>query len=147
MIDRAAQRSRELFGSGLYCAESVLLAIAEEKGVHSDLIPKIATGFCSGMARTGRVCGAVSGAIMGLSLFTGRSSPGGPVEENYALVRKLIRMFEDRFGTTSCRELIRCDLGTEEGQRFFREHDLIEQCKRYAEEATRITMTLLEERV
>ena len=43
-----AQRSEELFQSGWYCAESVLLAIAEAHGIESEIIPKIATAFCSG---------------------------------------------------------------------------------------------------
>lgn len=147
MIDRIAKRSRELFDSGYYCAESVLLAMAEGKGIQSDLIPKIATGFCSGIARTGDQCGAVSGAIMGLSLLTGRSSPGASVEENYAIVRKLKHMFENRFGSTNCRQLIGCDLSTEEGQEVFRANNLIEECKQYTEEATRIAMLLLENEV
>jgi hypothetical protein len=53
VIDQVASKSREHFISGYYCAESVLLAVSEAKGIQSDLIPKIASGFCSGMARTG----------------------------------------------------------------------------------------------
>lgn len=53
MNEQAAKKSRELFNSGYYCAESVLMAIAESRNVQSDLMPRIATGFCSGMARTG----------------------------------------------------------------------------------------------
>jgi hypothetical protein len=49
MSHDVARRSRELFESGFLCAESVLLAVSEAEGVRSDLIPKIATGFCSGM--------------------------------------------------------------------------------------------------
>jgi C_GCAxxG_C_C family probable redox protein len=64
MSEQASQRSIELFTSGYFCAESVLMAIAESQGIQSDLIPKIATGFCSGIARTGSICGAVCGAIM-----------------------------------------------------------------------------------
>lgn len=48
-----ARRSRAYFKSGLYCAESVLLAIADEWGLSSKYIPRIATGFCGGMALTG----------------------------------------------------------------------------------------------
>lgn len=143
MIDRAAQRSRELFDSGYYCAESVLLAMAEAQGIQSDLIPKIATGFCSGMSRTGGQCGAVSGAIMGLSLLTGRSSPEESVEDNYVVVRRLIDMFERRFGSTSCRQLIGCDLNTEEGQETFGANNLVEECKRYVEETTRMAISLM----
>ncbi len=145
MTNKAVQRSKELFESGYYCAESVLLAIAEEKGFQSDLIPRIATGFCSGMARTCGVCGAVSGGIMSLSLLTGRSSPDESVEENYAAVQKLLSAFEGKFGSTNCKELIACDLGTREGQETFEANNLFEQCTRYTEEATRLTMQLLAE--
>jgi C_GCAxxG_C_C family probable redox protein len=86
-IDEISRRSGEFFDPGLYCAESVLLAIAEGKGMKSDVIPRIATGFCSGMSRTCGLCGAVSGAIMGINLFAGRSSPDRSVDQNYALVR------------------------------------------------------------
>lgn len=144
VIDETAQRAREHFASrDYYCAESVLLAMAEAHGIQSDFIPRIATGFCSGLARTCRTCGAVSGAMMGLNLLTGRSAPGAPVEENYALVRELLKGFEDRFGSTNCEELTGCDLGTAEGQEFFWANEVFERCRRYTEEATRIAMSLI----
>ena len=124
MNEQAAQRSRELFESGYYCAESVLLAIAEGQGLQSNSLPRIATGFCSGLARTCGMCGAVSGAIMGLGLVTGRTAPTEPVTQNYALVRKLLDTFDARFGTTNCQALLGCDLGTAEGQQMFRANKL-----------------------
>ena len=131
------------FESGYYCAESILLAVAEAKGIQSDLIPRIATGLCSGVARTCGVCGAVNGGIMALNLLTGQSSPNESVEENYAAVQKLLSAFEDKFGSTNCQELIACDLGTRKGQETFEANNLDEQCKRYTEQATRLTMQLL----
>ena len=144
MTENVAKRSRELFESGYYCAESVLLAVTEEKGVQSELIPKIATGFCSGIARTGRQCGALSGGIMSLGIFRGKSEPGDDVDDIYEKVRNLIDSFEVKFGSTTCKGLIGCDLGTEEGQRTFIERDLILNCYQYTEEATRMTMRILE---
>jgi C_GCAxxG_C_C family probable redox protein len=144
-MDRAVARSIELFDSGYYCAESVLLAVAEEKEIQSDLIPKIASGFCSGLSRTCGMCGAVSGAVMAISLFTGRSSPDASLEENYALVQVLISRFQDRFGSIDCRQLIGCDLDTQDGQVFFAENDLIELCKQYTAEATHAALSLIEE--
>lgn len=47
-VRRSAEDS---FTSGLYCAESVVLAVAEALSVESDLLPKAATAFCSGMGR------------------------------------------------------------------------------------------------
>lgn len=145
MIGNAARRSRELFDSGYYCAESVLLAIAEEKGIQSVLIPRIATGFCSGIARTCGQCGAVSGGIMSLNILTGRDTAEEPVDENYAIVRKLMDMFENKFGSINCKQLTGCDLSTEEGLEAFRKGNLVEQCKDYTEETTRMALLLMEE--
>ena len=96
MSEQAPQRSVELFKSGFFCAESVLLAIAESQGIQSDLIPRIATGFCSGISRTGGICGAVSGAIMGINLLAGRNSPAESIEVSYALTQKLISRLESQ---------------------------------------------------
>jgi C_GCAxxG_C_C family probable redox protein len=145
MSEQASQRSRELFMSGFFCAESVLLAIAESQGIQSDLIPKIATGFCSGISRTGGMCGAVSGAIMGINLVAGRSSPSESLEFSYSLTQKLISQFERQFGSANCRQLMGCDLATEAGQRYFLENNLMERCYQYAVEATRVAISLLAE--
>lgn len=145
MSEQASQRSLELFKSGYFCAESVLLAIAENRGIQSDLIPKIATGFCSGISRTGGMCGAVSGAIMGINLVAGRSSPSESIEFSYALTQKLISQFEKQVGSINCRQLIGCDLATEAGQRYFLENHLMERCLQYAREATRLAISLLAE--
>ena len=144
MLEKTAKRARELFESDLYCAESVLLAITEAKGIESDLIPKIATGFCSGMARTGGLCGAVSGGMMALNLETGRNTSDVPVDDNYAVVQNFLTAFEEKFGSTNCMELTECDLNTEEGQIAFEENNRIVQCLEYVEEATRMAMGLME---
>ena len=143
MSEEAPQRSLELFRSGFFCAESVLLAIAESQGIHSDIIPRIATGFCSGVSRTGGICGAVSGAIMGINLVAGRNSPGESLEISYDLTQKLISRFESQYGSINCRQLIGCDLATDAGQRNFTENNLMESCLQYAEGATRMAISLI----
>jgi C_GCAxxG_C_C family probable redox protein len=145
MSEEASQRSLELFKSGYFCAESVLLAIAESRGIQSDLIPKIATGFCSGISRTGGMCGAVGGAIMGINLMAGRSFPTESLELSYSLTQKLIDQFEKLYGSVNCRQLMGCDLSTEAGQRYFMENNLMERCHQYTMEATRLAISLLAE--
>jgi C_GCAxxG_C_C family probable redox protein len=144
MDDPAAKRSREYLESGYWCAESVLLAVAEAKGVQSDLIPGIATGFCSGMARTGGQCGALSGGILSISMLKGRSLPGGAVNETYSRVIQLRRDFKDRFGSTGCSELLGLDLGTEEGLQKYHAENRREQCLEFTEATTRMVMALLD---
>jgi C_GCAxxG_C_C family probable redox protein len=118
------------------------LAVAESQGIQSDLLPKIATGFCSGLARTGGLCGALSGAIMGLGLLSGRSEPGAPMDENYARVQELVKWFEEEYGSINCQALTGCNLGTEEGLVQFRESNQIAKCLNYSEGATRMVLEL-----
>ena len=123
----------------------MLLGVAGAKGITSELIPRIATGFCGGIARTRGMCGAVAGAVMGINLFSGRNAPGDSREENYAMVGELLRRFEAAFGSTNCYELTGCDFTTREGQLMFLEKDIVGRCRNFTEEATRMAMTILEE--
>ncbi len=140
----AMQRSKELFESGYFCAEGVLLAIAESREVSSELIPRIATGFCSGLARAGGLCGAVSGAILALGMAAGRDSADESIEAIYELVQEVLVGFESRFGSTTCLGLTGCNLATDEGQRQFLERKQHEACTEYVGEATRLALEALE---
>lgn len=119
------------------------MAVAESQGIQSDLIPKIATGFCSGLARTGGLCGAISGAIMSLGLITGRMVPGASVDETYESVQNLLEQFETRFGSTQCLSLTGVHLGTEEGQAEFLQNNQIEGCLTYVQFTTRFVMEVI----
>jgi C_GCAxxG_C_C family probable redox protein len=116
--------------------------VCEEKGIESELVPRIATGFCGGMARTGNMCGAVTGAIMAIDLSLGRDEPAGSRDEDYAAVRELLDRFAEAFGSTNCSELLGCDLDTPEGREYFKENDLARQCRRFTAEAARMAMEL-----
>jgi hypothetical protein len=84
---------------------------------------------------------------MAISMFTGRNSPTESVLPAYDTVRKLLELFEARFGSTNCRDLTGCDLGTDEGQNYFKDNNLIQRCQGYTEEATRIAVSLIEEKL
>lgn len=120
--------------------------MAESKNIQSELIPKIATGFCGGIARTCGICGAVSAAVMAINIFYGRNSSDEPYEKNYPPVQKLLDMFEKKFDSTNCKQLTGCDLGTEEGRKKFSTANLVLRCKNYTEEATRMAMSIIEEK-
>jgi C_GCAxxG_C_C family probable redox protein len=82
-VAEVGRMAEEAYDSGLYCAEAVVTALARAQGIESDLIPKIATAFCGGLSRTCGPCGALTGAIMGLSLSLGRSDAKQPVNACY----------------------------------------------------------------
>ncbi|NCC23990.1 MAG: C_GCAxxG_C_C family protein [Deltaproteobacteria bacterium] len=139
------RRAEELFTSGLYCAESVLLALAESLNIKSDLIPKVATGFCSGLSRTCGPCGALTGGIMGLGLSLGRTGHARDVNSMYAATQGLVRAFESEFGSRDCRVLLGCDLGTVEGQAFFRANKLGEKCLVFTGRTAEMAAQILDE--
>ena len=125
---RVEERAKQLFRSNLYCAESVLKAIAEEAGIESPLIPRIASGFCGGVARTGEICGAVTGGVMALSLMYGRDRAEDSIAGVYSKVQQLQAEFKKECGSVNCSELIDCDLSTAEGHRTFIERGLHKKC-------------------
>ena len=119
--------------------------MAESLNIRSDVIPRIATGLCGGISRTGDICGAVSGGVLAISLASGRNDPATPREDNHRLVRMFLDQCEQQFGSTHCEKLLGCRLDTLEGMNFFKENNLREKCAVFTREATRIAARLLEE--
>jgi C_GCAxxG_C_C family probable redox protein len=144
MAMQIEDRVQEMFGQGqLFCAETVVKLIAEAGGKDSGDAVRMATGFCSGVSRTCGQCGALSGAIMGLGLYVGRSEPGAEYDACYALVQEFVSRFEEKFSSINCYGLIECDFATPEGVERFKEKQLITQCVQYAVFAVEIVLELL----
>lgn len=142
-VTEVRQSAEASFDAGLYCAESVVIALAKAQGIESELLPRLATGFCSGMARTGGTCGALTGAIMGVSLALGRNQASEQVQPAYAATQRVIRAFEHEFGARDCHVLLGCDLATPEGQATFREKNLGERCREYTGTAAEIAARIV----
>ncbi len=137
---KTIEASIAYFDTGYGCAEAVLKAVAEFKGVESDLIPRLATGFCGGMARTGGMCGAVTGGVLALNLLYGRNDSTGDKEANYQAIQEFMRIFRERFNDVNCPGLTGVDLATAEGQRQFTERNLHPRCANFVGEATRMVL-------
>ena len=123
----------ELFTGGYNCAQAVLCAYAADCGLEKNKALQAAVGFGGGMGRLQETCGAVTGAIMVLGLSSGFKEGDGrdKINENYAKVRRLVSDFNAKTGTARCRDLLGCDLSTEEGQKLFKEGNLRDKCKDY----------------
>ncbi|MDH5711687.1 MAG: C-GCAxxG-C-C family protein [Gammaproteobacteria bacterium] len=134
----------ENFSAGLYCAESVLLTIADAYDIETELFPKIATAFCSGMSRTCGTCGALTGGILGISSVHGRTGAAESVEKVYKATQELIAGFESEFGSKNCHQLLGCDLGTPEGQETFRKEGLNSRCHAYTIKAAELAVEIIE---
>lgn len=145
--EEVADQAEEFFADGLYCAESVLLAMAKAHGVRSELLPALATGFGSSLARTCGPCGALMGGVMALGMLQGRSSAQESILACYTPVQALIQKFKNHFGSINCRDITGCDLSTEEGRGMFKEQGLgAKLCNRVTREtAEMVQMIILED--
>ena len=142
-VANVRKSAEDSFSSGLYCAESVVLALAKAQGIESEILPKVATAFCSGMSRTCGTCGALTGAIMGIGLALGRTNADDSVQPSYAATQELIKEFEQEFGARECHVLLGCDLNTQEGQETFLEQGLNEQCAKFTGKAAEIAARII----
>ncbi|MBA7613860.1 hypothetical protein ES703_21118 [subsurface metagenome] len=121
-VKLAASHAAEEF----LCSEAVLMALAKYLGVESKLIPKIATGFGAGIGRQGEVCGALSGAVMGLGLKFGRDVPGFTEDDRrpYWYTTELMEGFRELHGHLRCGDLLGLDLTDPEDYRKYSERKL-----------------------
>ena len=132
---------------GFNCCESVLLGASEFLGVTSELIPKIATGFGGGIGHTGRICGAVTGAVMALGIKYGRTSPQDKHtrDQLYLKTENFLKDVEKELGSLNCIDLIGVALNTEEGLREYRERNLKNKCHKIIEKVEEILKAYLKE--
>ena len=138
------EKAKKMFGAdGLFCAESVLTAVSAEAGVISPLIPCIATGFCSGIARTSGMCGAVTGGIMALGILYGRDNAEQSSETIYEKVQHFIQAFEKEYMSTNCFELTGFDLSKEEERQAFFDKGMMEKCRQFTGRAASLVTELI----
>ncbi|MDR2103115.1 MAG: C-GCAxxG-C-C family protein, partial [Treponema sp.] len=122
------------FQAGCNCAQAVLTAYAEDFNLDKNLAKALATGFGAGIGRSQGVCGAVSGGVMVLGLKYGSRENDGREKINaaYDIVGNYLREFKSLKGSIACLELLSgCNLSTDEGKRYFKEHNLREACYGY----------------
>ncbi|WP_337867021.1 C-GCAxxG-C-C family protein [Ignavibacterium sp.] len=133
-----SERSLELFKSGYYCSESILIAAAEKLGIKSELIPRIASGFGSGIAETNGTCGAVPGAVMAIGLLCGRNHSTENIDVNFQLTKDFVENFKTVFKSTQCTALTKCNLSTIEGKKKFKNYNAICLCNDIVEKSGEI---------
>ncbi len=140
------QIALETFGSGYNCAQAVYSAFSEQLGLSREFALKSATGFGAGMGRRQHVCGAVSGAVMVLSMLYGRgeSEPKEQGAEAYRIVRSFLAEFEKANKTIICKDLLDgCELLTDEGQARFEAENMRGWCTGYVESAVEILKKMI----
>jgi precorrin-6B methylase 2 len=108
----------------LLCAESTFKAVAEALGMASPLVPRAATGFCSGLSRSCGACGVFSAGVLALGVALGRDCELDDLDRTYLPVQDYREFFLSRFGSLDCRGLTGCDLGDAAGLADYRARGL-----------------------
>lgn len=116
MTDSAASvadRADAYFQQGHNCAQAVLKAVAEVRGLECPgCIPAVALAMGGGIGRTGHACGAVTGAVMVIGLAMDRAARGGLVERKQAAcgaAGRFVKAFIAEFGSADCRGILGFD--------------------------------------
>ncbi|WP_458456621.1 C-GCAxxG-C-C family protein [Methanobrevibacter sp.] len=128
----------QLFENGYMCSQAVFAAFSPDLGVSKEDALKIGACFGSGM-RKAEVCGACTGALMVLGLRYGESKA-----ESDEVCNRFLDEFKDVNGSFICRDLLGCDISTEEGVNFARENNLFREfCPKMVESAAEIVEKLI----
>ena len=103
-----AQKAMALFKEGYNCSQSVFLAFADKYDMDRSTALKLSSSFGGGMGRLREVCGAVSGAVMVLSMKYGYDDAKADKEKKalYKKVQEVLGGFESEVGSIICRELL-----------------------------------------
>ncbi len=104
-ISKVKQDAEELFRKGdFYCSEAIAYSIKEnfQLNMPKEMIA-MASGFPIGIGRSKCVCGAVSGAVMMLGYFFGRTEGGDKkVDKILQLANELQQRFKDNHRVLCC---------------------------------------------
>jgi C_GCAxxG_C_C family probable redox protein len=133
------------FEAGFSCAQAVFTGFARDAGIPEDISNRIACPFGGGIARRGLTCGAVSGAFLVIGLKYGNTKAEDKEAKNltYAKINEFCRLFVERHGFLNCGELLGCDIGTEEGMKYFKEQGLVKlKCNNYVKDTCEILIEI-----
>ncbi|MDR0309557.1 MAG: C-GCAxxG-C-C family protein [Candidatus Methanoplasma sp.] len=104
------RKAAEYFGSGLYCSQAVLGAFCEDLGMDRETAFRVSCGLNSGV-RCADICGAVTGAVLVISL-----KHGGSQSICNAMTEEFLACFKEKHGSVICRDILGCDISTPEGK-------------------------------
>jgi C_GCAxxG_C_C family probable redox protein len=134
------QEAVSTFQEGFNCSQAIVRTYGPQYGLSQLDSLRVSCGFGGGMRR-GDTCGAVTGALMVLGLRYGPKDVSDTTAKNdvYPRVTEFRSRFESRSGYINCRDLLGCDISTEEGMKKAEENNLFETvCPKMVQTAAEI---------
>lgn len=140
-MSNKVEQAKKYFWDGFSCSQAVFTPYAVEAGLPQETALKLSQVLGGGMSHLGLTCGAVTGALLAISLHFGRTraEDRAAKELTYKLAREFCRRFEDKYGSINCTDLIGCSLKTPHGLALANEKDLFRKyCTLFVEDACRL---------
>ena len=141
------EKALEYFGDKFHCSQSVIAAFADECGLTEEKALKLGACFGGGM-RKGEVCGACTGALMVLGALYGQSD-SSDLESRMTANKvndEMMERFAQRCGSCICKDLLKCDISTQEGVSYALENKLFtEFCPEMVANAVDILEEIIKE--
>ncbi len=128
-MEKKVSTAIDAFYSGNNCAQSVIKAYVDELNFDEQLALDMALGFGGGMGKMQKACGAVTGSYMVIGIHNSRliDNPDERKEITPLMIQNFKKKFCQRHQTDQCVHLLGCDIRTEAGQEYFKEHNLKEK--------------------
>lgn len=134
-IEKAVAETKE---KGYNCCQTVVSILSSETNLDEETLVRLASGFGGGM-RKGEVCGALTGALMILSLKYGSNKA-----EAEKIATKCMEKFKENKGAHRCKDLLGYDLSIEEENRIILEQNIKgKYCPGLKADGVRIALELL----
>ena len=117
------------FKEGYNCTQAVVLAFQDILTIDAKELCKIASPFGGGISRMRETCGAVSGMVLVLGNLIGYDTPemGEKKQELYKNTQELLKIFENKYGSLTCRVLLNLTVKHDDPKPTPRDHSFFEK--------------------
>jgi C_GCAxxG_C_C family probable redox protein len=114
-MDRITQ-ALDTFKQRFNCSQALFVAFRDTERMDEKTALKLSTVFGAGVACTGGTCGAVSGALMAISMKHGRGDLAAvdAKTKTYQLGRQFMDAFKQHNGSCVCEQLLGMNIGVPE---------------------------------
>jgi C_GCAxxG_C_C family probable redox protein len=129
---------------GLNCAQAIIAVYGEPSGLDLKTAKLLGRPFGGGIGALGKTCGYLIGAILCLAHSRNNKDEGKARKNTKKAVQEMFRRFEEKHGTSMCKELLGADMSTVEGAKKIEEENLVaKRCYGYGRDVAEILSEFL----
>ena len=123
------EQAIEYFKQGYNCSQAVVLTFKDVLTIDANELCKIASPFGGGLSRMRETCGAGTGMVLVLGNLIGYSTPemGEKKHELYKNTQEILKIFENKYGSLTCRNLLNLSVKHDDPKPSVRDHSFFDK--------------------